>query len=389
MRTLSIFVAVVLLCAGCERAIDLTLTPRSPELAVTAYAEEGGVWCAVVQRTVGLGETTSDFPVYIEDADVVIVGNDGTCVELIHLGGGFYHASSPGPRAGVTYQLRVEAPGFPPLTAVETIPVRPVIHSIRTSPITGWGFLAEIDLEGRPDEANYYDIHLSPMGAVVLNPELEAQIRALTPFDPFDPPSGRPFIDRAVIDAGAFDDHRFTLRVETGGGGIAIRRVSESYYHHERTRILQANARHDPFTEPVGVRTNVEGGYGIFAGFGSVTALSGHGESLAGAYRLAGYGGYRDGRQFDLMVQGASGRLILRSDYTAIGALTLPGDGGPREIVLDGGYSTLPDGRVRLHHSTPSVLRDITFSHDAFSGSLSGSAGDSRRDVVSISFVKD
>ena len=52
-----------------------------------------------------------------------------------------------------------------------------------------------------------------------------------------------------------------------------LRTLSEDQYRYQRTRILQEFSEGDPFSEVVPVYTNVENGFGIFAGYSSDSVM--------------------------------------------------------------------------------------------------------------------
>ncbi|MGC9353459.1 MAG: DUF4249 family protein [Mariniphaga sp.] len=96
---------------------------------------------------VGVTKTPTDTSTYIiENANISVSGNDGTHIVLHNIGEGYYSADSFIPDKGVIYILEVDIPGFKRITASGSIPVsESAILSIqsksgfKTDPVTGTG----------------------------------------------------------------------------------------------------------------------------------------------------------------------------------------------------------------------------------------------------------
>lgn len=52
---------------------------------------------------------------------------------------------------------------------------------------------------------------------------------------------------------------------------VQVLYVSETYYKHLRSALLHEHTQENPFAEPVNIYSNVENGYGVFAGYSSQT----------------------------------------------------------------------------------------------------------------------
>lgn len=398
VRVLLVFLLSALL--GCESVVDVPLPRQDPQLVVLSVIEEGLPWRVRLQRAAATGTVVPGWPAAVEDATVTVTGNDGTAVRLAHRGGGFYVATTSRPRAGVTYTLRAEAPGFPTALATDTVPDR--ITPVLTHAASGDAMGVAFDDAG--GATNYYELfvlvgagsQLRRLELVVRNPELEAQIESMEIQDPLDPtPASTLQLQRVLLHDEPFDGQRVLLDLglsDTHGGATTIYfcAVSAAYYHYERTKRLQQMADNNPFIEPVHVRSNIQGGQGLFAA--RTTSASGplspatlH-QRVAGTYRLAEYSGKVDGQPVDYIREGASGTLTLHDDFTVTGTLLLPAaepGGTVRQLALDGGY-TLQEGTVWLFHSADTALKDMAFQFNPSSRTLFGSVSASLSQSVRI-----
>ncbi len=392
-----VIAALLAATAGCETVVDADIETGPAQLVVTSLFTPDEPWRVVVQRTVGTQEVAA-FPAVVEDATVTIRGHDGSFVALSHKGGGFYHANSPSPRFGVTYTLHAAADGFRTVEAVDRLPEPVVVMAVRVRARSDADQATRrIDIEIRDDGEvrNFYELSVlhNKQGYEVpftlLNAELEDQIRSLDPGDLFEPELTTPYVRRALIRDDPFDGKLFTFRLETesiyGDATIYIRTVSEAYYLYRRTRLLQQDADHNPFVEPVRIQSNIRGGQGVFAGY----SLDAHGalssrrlrSMISGAYTAVGFEGRENNEPVNYLAEGGSVAITLRPDFTVVGRMRLPSsDGAPTTIALDGGFS-FQGSDIRLFHSTDTVLRDMDLRFDPDSNSLSGSIGDSRHNA--------
>ena len=392
-----VIAALLAATAGCETIVDVDVGTRPAELVVTSLFTPDEPWRVLVQRTVGTQEVAA-FPAVVEDAIVTIRGDDGSFVALSHKGGGFYHAGSFFPRAGVTYTLHAAADGFRTVEAVDRLPASAVVTAVRVRARSDADQETKrIDIEIRDDGEvrNFYELSVLDDRQVyqvpftLLNTELEDQIRSLDPGDLFEPELTTPYIYRALIRDDPFDGKTFTFRLETddfpgihGDATVYIRTVSEAYFLYRRTRLLQQAAEKNPFVEPVMIQSNIRGGQGVFAGY----SLHTHGAlsprrlrtMASGAWEALEFAAIEDDEPVNYLAEGGLVEITLHPDFTVIGHMQLPSlDGALVTITLDGGFS-LQDSDIRLFHSTDTILRDMNLRFDPDSNSLSGGIGDPR-----------
>jgi len=228
------------------------------------------------------------------------------------------------PSVGKVYRLRVEAPGFPPVEAIDSLPGRveeasgrwlthtpvPLIDELGL-PYTS--FLMDISLKDIPGEQNFYHISLAMLDSCVCvfsDPDtvlvdplhdrlwlIEAAID-----EPLSDPNSKKAnailiedtgfqnalkhlnfyldttylyaysfplsysdsINQDFLSTGAFSDEapRKYVRIFAD-----IRSISQSLYLYERSYLRQGFGTEDPFYEFENVYSNVKGGLGIFAGW--------------------------------------------------------------------------------------------------------------------------
>ncbi|MDE2955473.1 MAG: DUF4249 domain-containing protein [Bacteroidota bacterium] len=402
----------LLLCIvlGCEGPVEFPGYPYQPKLVVTSEFSAQSAWHAVLQRTVGFDEVVS-FPVGVEHATIAVTGDDGSQVELMHKGGGFYQAGCCRPKPGVTYQMVVRADGFVQATASDRLPATVPIDVVRRTTVVREGrptARLEIDFQDARGVRNYYelsvllDVRWLPVGFTVLNVEVQDQLQDYGVGDFIEPDLAAIFVRRVLLHDDGFDGKAYTLilevdpfhSVEEIGGPLSVklRTVSEAYYQYRRSQLLQENLSVDPFAEPVTIRSNVMGGHGVFAGYAPQT----HGDlsdtvllqRIAGPYVLSYFDVRRDGAGFLYVTGGDSGKLELQTDHRVLGELQIPLNNGEFwSASLDGGF-VLSGTSLRLFHSADTALRDMEFEYRPEYSTLNGNIAIDFGEYVAVEFKK-
>ncbi len=362
------FWGIILL--GCENVLEIELEHVDPEIVVTCVFTENTPWQVLIQHTVGIQEDLV-IPSVIEHAIVTIEGNDGTFLELIHRGGGFYYADTSLPQPGVTYTLKVEADGFTGIVASDQIPKQAKVQNVRYDEDSR---RIAIILDDEDGVDNYYSISIWADPGIyqqafsVLNAELAEQMKRLAIHDPFAPYVDRPEVENALIHDRQFDGDQITILLSMGFGSgnpsTYVRSISEAYYNYYLSKIVQENTEGLPFAEPAPLRSNVIGGQGVFAGYslrvdGDLTPEKMKNQAI-GAY-------YRSETQIypsdpDAILSKIE--FTLHPDHSVTGFMQYPSENDSRvTISLGGGYTITSNESyyylVQLHHSTDTFFRNV------------------------------
>ena len=134
----------------------------------------------------------------------------------------------------------------------------------------------KLQIQDPPVETNYYEIRIASGGDGVHFSTKDPSILA----DSDDPITEEEFLGHAPF----FNDTLFdgqTHEIELSSThpipdrhtrfSVQVLYMSETYYEYRRSVMLHENTQDNPFAEPVSVYSNVENGYGIFAGYSSRT----------------------------------------------------------------------------------------------------------------------
>lgn len=353
---------------GCESILEIELERVAPELVVTSLFTEHAPWQVMVQRTVGVQEDLTH-PSIIDHATVSIEGSNGSLIELVHRGGGFYYGDASLPQSGIMYTIRVEAEGYRSVEAMDQIPSRLKPPDVRFLQSNERSTVTLYDVSG---VENYYAISvLSPniywQTFNVLNPELEDQMKRFSVEDPFSPYVNRPDVEVALIHDRPFDGKQFDLSLLNNGFdqddlSTYINSISKAYYDYYLSKIVQKNAEHLSLVEPAPLKSNIRGGRGVFAGY----SLSVDGRltpeniknQIIGTYDLSG----TQTIPYDSTLVSGEINFTLHSDQSVTGFIKYDSEGGSTVTSLEGGYTITDHGSaeylVHLHHDTNTFFRN-------------------------------
>ncbi len=209
---------------------------------------------------------------------------------------------------GKTYEIKASAPDFEPVTAVSAIPNKPVIKTIYISDtvevVDFYGYKDEkieltIEMEDDINTEDYYYINLSSK-EFFTDPYTgdEFNYKNSICYESYDPIFNSVETDPVDVEAAAwycgladFNDNlfngktkKFTLLIDTyyfnnnyGNQNserfinVDLGHTTKDFYLYARSATSQSWNDGNPFAEPVTVYSNIENGFGIFAGISEIS----------------------------------------------------------------------------------------------------------------------
>lgn len=298
------FLPLLLALAACETVISIDPPDYEAEISAKSLFTPDSVWTARISRTIPIEQAGSVDSPFLDNASVSVWEGDKLVDRLVYdnLKAGIYQSQSGRtPEPNILYRLEVEAPGYDRVEATSTLPVAPQITELSLEPQSGGtGNFAlhslRFRLKDSPDAAFYgfraYIVYGSdPDGG---GDSDDIQIEALSMAR--EVPTWQCSFERAVnpvqIDndggatewcySGIMTDRQFKGMERDFETTIAPRYIdavrepsimfylfsmSEDYFEYQRS--LENSDYQDPFSEPLQIFTNVEGGRGVFAGYNS------------------------------------------------------------------------------------------------------------------------
>lgn len=310
--TLSIL--AILLFTSCERDSYIELPAHNSMLVINCKFNTDSLWLFRVSESLSMLDTAN---IKYNTSATIKILKDGQVVETLNnanqIKDGFYQSRTQ-PEIAETYSIEVSSNGFPTATASETLPKSIQVEDIETEifvtehyrdeyevyddegnimPDTMevfeyWEFNYNISfvINDNSDESNYYSFFMYTQDtSYAWNEETfeedtsKLAIYKNTVYLESNDPSVV-ILNNSTI----FNDELFNgknKRITFKGVGysdkpsqryyLKINALSEAYDNYERSYELYWNKDGDPFSEPVQVYSNVNNGFGIFAGFSAAT----------------------------------------------------------------------------------------------------------------------
>ncbi|MEM6270140.1 MAG: DUF4249 domain-containing protein [Bacteroidota bacterium] len=279
---------LLLLCisfVACEKEIPFRSEVQEPKLVINSLFNADSTWAVNVSRS--LDVLNPDDLQTVNDAVVRITDEaSGDVIPLSFRGNGIYAADSAQPSANRSYRIDVAAPGYADVSARDAIPGAIQIVSVETTlvevDVNVYELEVEVTFADPPGVPNYYMIDVRAFVTYEFNPGQEETFDYsvnLASTDPNLETEGRfdDIYDYILLQDQAFDGQNYTLKFAVQDyfpPGVSEQLVyrlsivssSQAFFDYRRTYLLYQESRDNPFAQPVQVFTNVENGFGIFAG---------------------------------------------------------------------------------------------------------------------------
>ena len=231
----------------------------------------------------------------ITDAVVNIKDGNGNIIETLnHQENGFY-VGQTFPQENQTYTLQVTHPNYVNITSMDSLPLSIVINSVDTStivdPINGDRLQITMNFEDPESSQNFYLIETYSINEylVIKNSdtseyELDTAKQYMVLTDEVFQNGGSPWREQGLFNDLLFNGQKKALELEipyenlsgneagynwsykTLGVRVYLHNISRSYYYFRTSLELYQSASGNPFAQPVQVYSNIENGFGVFAG---------------------------------------------------------------------------------------------------------------------------
>jgi hypothetical protein len=275
---------VLLATFGCELLVDIDVPLDHQSITLNSYFSPDSLWSARLKLNRHI--LSNDPFAAVEDAVIVVYENGNPIDTLGHHGMGQYRSDTGRPVAGRHYEIKAFTEQFPTVKSSSYIPLPAQnlhvdIHELHRDannvPYT------DIDISFTDDgnEKNYYKISF-----IIQNQIFDAQGNLVTRSNPFpfklasesEDDSGIGY-DEIILSDVLFNGQEHKMKLETYGQVtgqkiiISVSSLSQDYYDYKQTGNLQQETTGDPFAQPVNVYNNIQGGFGIFAGYSTANFI--------------------------------------------------------------------------------------------------------------------
>ena len=293
MNRLLFLLSISLAYISCEKVIPFDGDVNTPKLVINSIFQSDSSFKVHVSSSRSVIDTASFKN--IDDAIVTIKdGNKNIIENLNHVENGFYKGQTF-PQENQTYILEVNHPNHANITASDSLPSPITINSVDTStiidPINGNRLQISMNFDDPENTQNYYLIETYSVNEylVIKNSdtteyELDTTKQFMVLTDEVFQNGGSPWREQGLFNDLLFNGQNKTLELEIPNDSwsgsedgydwsyqtltlrLYLHNITLSYYYYRTSLELFQNASGNPFAQPVQVFSNVENGFGVFAG---------------------------------------------------------------------------------------------------------------------------
>ena len=293
MNKLFFLLSIFVINLSCEKVIPFEGDVIVPKLVVNSIFQSDSVFKVHLSSSKSVIDSSSYKNV--EDAVIAIKLNNGNVIEnLIHTTNGFYLGEFY-PSANQTYNLSVSHPNYPDVNSTDSLPTSITINNIDTlsitDPINGDRLEITLNFSDPGNIQNYYLIETYVVGLYseiygldTLEYRLDTNQQYMFLTDEVFQDGGSPWKEQGLFNDLLFNGQNKNLKIEIpdddykGKEGdyqwsyetislrLYLHNISPSYYYYRTSLELYQNASGNPFAQPVQVFSNIDNGFGVFAG---------------------------------------------------------------------------------------------------------------------------
>ena len=293
MKKIYLVLIIALNYISCEKVIPFEGDVTIPKLVINSIFESDSTFKVHVSSSRSVLDTDSFQN--ITDAVVNINDGNGNIIETLnHQENGFY-VGQTFPQENQTYTLQVTHPNYVNITSMDSLPLPIVINSVDTStivdPINGDRLQITMNFEDPESSQNFYLIetysineYLEIKNSDTSEYELDTAKQYMFLTDEVFQNGGSPWREQGLFNDLLFNGQNKALELEipyenffgneagynwsykTLGVRVYLHNISRSYYYFRTSLELYQSASGNPFAQPVQVYSNIENGFGVFAG---------------------------------------------------------------------------------------------------------------------------
>ncbi len=272
---------------SCEKTVNIKIPDSGRKLVVNSFFAEDSILKVNLSKSKYILDGESEFEP-VKNAKIILYKNNIKIEELIDSLNGFYYGNYI-LKAGNKYKLEVSAKDFPTSEAESGLPLRTKIIELsgyQSMDEYGWPETAfNLTFKDDAETENYYFIsvterrytryNLSEGKDTVIIDDYELNVYSTDP---------NTFSDDWYLNKGVvlkddlFNGKEYKLffkayrdfydsNESTSVYYVKFSTISKEYYMYYISYAKHVNAQDEFFMEPVQVYTNIENGFGIFAGY--------------------------------------------------------------------------------------------------------------------------
>ena len=281
------------LAVSCNTVVDYNVPAHEARLVATSFFTPDSTWSVSLYRSQAVSTIRNTAPSAVEGALALVLQGDSVADTLQLAPDGRYRSVlGQKPESGTDYTLRVQAPGLPPVEATAVAPHRPEVVEFKVEKLA-----IPIDREFKPDTHRMkLRIVDAPGRSIYRIAFFEYAERGgdqngfgHASFGCGDPTVYHSYdeVDREGRNTSTSFNGLAILPDDLFQGGshdlvltfrkeekiyrymVLVSSLSTEYYEYQRTVLVNPRSDYawDDFITPAPIYSNIEGGFGIFAGY--------------------------------------------------------------------------------------------------------------------------
>ena len=293
MKTDQVLIVIMFLLCSCRKEVEINLPKPENKIIINNLFSSDSVFKVRVSTLQGMFDNS---PSVINNAEVKLFINTAFSQNLTSMGNGAYKSDSIRPITGTEYKIMVSIPNYPTATTSCIMPKNKILlemtkrkDSVGVNEKGEYYSEATILFTDPIEENNYYEIRMALIDSLNSG-KLYYNLSNLFGNDPVidnenDIQYNPPFIlfSDDLINGKKYNlkfnyiptiDHYSEPANKNYKIVIQFNSISEEYYKYKKKLIRHFSAQNSSIwepSEPAQMYSNVQGGYGIFAGYCSVT----------------------------------------------------------------------------------------------------------------------
>ncbi|MBN1924502.1 MAG: DUF4249 domain-containing protein [Prolixibacteraceae bacterium] len=281
---LSFFLLLPLLAAvffSCEKEVFIDIPEHESLITVNAFLENGEEIAVHVSQSGQISESIDSF---LQGATVVLYADN--IPDTLVFGGDHWYKTGQKASPGMNYSLRVYHPDFKEALTGDAFPA-PVNFNLENfvakDAVDDWGYIystIDVVFSDNSNRNDYYEIEAN-IGETVRHESSSTFYAGIESTDMILKNEGYSDNNQTLNFSDALFNgeevrikFRFAFNLNVDYVYITLRSVSENYYRYKKSLYrYEVNSFNSILnsSNPVGLFTNIENGYGIFAGYSEVT----------------------------------------------------------------------------------------------------------------------
>lgn len=186
----------------------------------------------------------------------------------------WYYCSSYPTAVGSVYSIEASREGFPKVIGNTRIPDKPKVISVKSNEGTDFGEIFEIQIEDNDPEENFYMLQMRTVDdlgimSTVLLLSNDPTLSIYQSYIGFELPTEEVSGITAYFSEKYFVNKRRTIKIRASSiNGLSVNQilltaVSQEYFNYRKGLEINDAVGQNPFTEPIRIKSNVQGGFGI------------------------------------------------------------------------------------------------------------------------------